>query len=57
MLDQLGCGLLFGISITFLKDTYGPFMHAFKLDELSVAAFYLPADDFLAEFLYHFYLH
>jgi hypothetical protein len=55
VLDELGCGFLFGISITFLKDTYGPFMHAIKLDELIIAAVFLPVDDFLAKFIdYHF---
>ena len=55
MLDQLGRGFLSGISITLLKDTYGVFMHAIKLDDLIVAAFVPPVDDFLAKFIdYHF---
>lgn len=51
MLDQLRCGFLSGISIPFLKDTYGPFMQAIELDELIVTAFFLPVDDLLANFI------
>jgi len=55
MLDQLGCGFFFGISITFLKDTDGPFMHAIEFEELIVTTFFLPVDDLLANFInYHF---
>jgi hypothetical protein len=55
MLDQLRCGFLSGISITFLKDTYGPFMHAIELHELIITAFFLPVHDFLANITdYHF---
>jgi len=51
MLDQLRCGFLSGVSITFLKDTYGPFMHAIELDELIVTTLLLPLDDLLANFI------
>ena len=51
MFDQLRCGFLSGVSITLLKDTYGPFMHAIELDELIVTAFFLPVDDLLANFI------
>ena len=55
MLDQLGCGFLFGISISFLKDADGSFMHATEFDELIVTAFFLPVNDLLANFIdYHF---
>ena len=51
MFDQLRCGFLSGISVTFLKDTYRPFVHAIELHDLIVAAFFLPVDDFLANFI------
>ena len=51
MLDQLRCGFLSGISVTFLKDTYGPFMYAMELNELIVPAFFLPVEDLLANFI------
>src|SRR6476659_6753162 len=45
MLIQLGCGFLSGISITFLKDAYGPFVGVISLGRLIVAAFIPPAED------------
>jgi hypothetical protein len=50
MLDQLRCGFLSGVSITFLKDTDGPLMHVIELDELIVTAFFLPVHELLANF-------
>jgi hypothetical protein len=48
---QLGCGLLFGISITLLKDSYGSFLHAIHLEELIVAAFIPPVEDVSVKFV------
>jgi hypothetical protein len=51
MLVQLGCGFLSGISITFLKDDYGSFLHAIRLNELIVAALIPPIEDISAKFI------
>ena len=51
MLIQLGCGLLFGISITFLKDADGAFAYVVHLDDVIVAAFLPPGEAFSAEFI------
>jgi hypothetical protein len=51
MLLQFGCGLLFGISITFLKDADRPFTDAINLDELIFAALFSPAEDSSAKFI------
>ena len=48
MLLQFRRGLLFGISITVLKDPNRPLMPAIRLDELIVTAFAVPAEE-LAE--------
>jgi hypothetical protein len=49
MLVQLVYGLLSGISITFLKNDYGPFTHVVQLGELMAAAFVPPVDEVLAK--------
>jgi hypothetical protein len=55
MLVQFVGGLLSGISITFLKDAYGPFLGAINPVKLILAVFVPPVDDFLAKFIdYHF---
>jgi hypothetical protein len=51
MFVQLVYGILPGISITLLKEAYGPFTHAFNLDELIVAAFFSPVEDVSAKFI------
>jgi len=45
MLVQLGCGFLSGVSITFLKDAYGPFVRAINFSRLIVVAFIPPVED------------
>jgi hypothetical protein len=42
MLGQLGGGFLSGISITFLKDTYGSFAGPINPGKLIIAAFIPP---------------
>ena len=39
------------ISITFLKDAYGPFIFTVHLEELIIAAFLPPGEDFSAKFI------
>ena len=59
MLVQFGYGFLSGISITFLKDTDGPFLGAINFGEFILAVFVPRIDDFLAKCIplyYHFYL-
>lgn len=49
MLVELVCGLLSGISITLLKDAYGPFVRRINSDELIVAAFVVPVEELAAK--------
>ena len=46
MLAQFGFGLLFRISITVLKDAYGPFLCAINFGELIVVVSVPPVADF-----------
>lgn len=52
MLVQFEYGFLPGISILFLKESYGPFARTIYLDELIVAVFVPPVKDILSD--YHF---
>jgi hypothetical protein len=51
MLVQLGFGFLSGISITLLKDVYGPFVCLIDPGGLIVAALIPPAEDVSVKFI------
>jgi hypothetical protein len=51
MLVQLRYGFLSGISITFLKDAYGPFIGAIKPGRLIVAVFIPAVKDISVKFI------
>lgn len=51
MLVKFSCCLFPGISISFLKDTYGSFLGAIEVSKLILVASVQPVDDFLAKFI------
>jgi hypothetical protein len=51
VLIELVCGLLSAISITLLKEAYGPFTRTIKLVELIIVAFIPPVEELPAKFM------